>query len=77
MTRLRGGGEVQEGEGRDQVRICGRGPETNLLTVRTGARLIYRLSGEQKHKKGGERGGGDEDRDKRWGWGGVKKREMR
>lgn len=61
VARLRGGREVQQGEGGDLVGICRRGPETHLLAVRTSARLIHRLRWTQKHREG-ERDGGDEGR---------------
>lgn len=42
-ARLRGGREVQEGEGGDRVRVGGRGAEIHLLAVGSGAGLVHRL----------------------------------
>lgn len=50
VTWLGGGREVQEGEGWDLVGSRRRGPETHLLTVRTSARLIHRLSRRHPQK---------------------------
>lgn len=41
--RLRGGRQVQEGEGGDRVRVGRRRAEVNLLAVGAGAGLVHRL----------------------------------
>ncbi|TNN34769.1 hypothetical protein EYF80_055062 [Liparis tanakae] len=43
VARLRGGRELQEGEGGDRVGVGRRGPEAHLLAVRTAAGLVHRL----------------------------------
>lgn len=50
VARLRGGREVQEGEGWDLVGMRRWGPVAHLLAVGAGTRLIHRLSGTQKNK---------------------------
>lgn len=51
VTRLRGGRQLQEGEGGDRVGVCRGGPETHLVAVRPSACLIHRLRWKKQTKK--------------------------
>lgn len=51
VARLQGRREVQEGEGRHLVGMRCWGPETHLLAVRAGARLVHRLGETQKRRE--------------------------
>lgn len=50
-ARVRGGREVQQGEGGDWVRICRRGAESHLLAVGTGAGLIHCLLTDTRRQR--------------------------
>lgn len=50
-TRVRGGREVQQGEGGDRVRIRRRGAESHLLAVGTGAGLIHCLLTDTRRQR--------------------------
>lgn len=51
VARLRGGGELQEGEGGDRFGVGRRGPEAHLLAVRTAAGLVHRLRRRQRNQR--------------------------